>query len=267
MGYWTKHKDDVYIPDWLKKELPDKCPHCDSDMMNYYNDDIRCTNRKCSNENCYGFVAAKADFARKILKIEGIGYARCLKDATMYKCMSPFELFKVWGLKPILSLDQFLRIHCFEGIDSDWEKIVKSLNLYTLDELFEKYDGKWKQLLIENKDKLYSNLSYVRLIERPSNVSTKGPRLTVTIMITGTPNGFETKDTFINTLNEICKGKIVILHQKTKRQSGVDFLIREQGSTTRGKVEAAIRGGIPIVTSEQFIKWLTVKMIEINSEQ
>ena len=86
------------------------------------------------------------------------------------------------------------------------------------------------------------------------------------IMITGTPIGYSSKQEFIATLNAVCRGIIVINHQVTKRQSGVHFLIREPGSTTRGKVDAARKGGIPIVTSEEFINYLTAQMQAIVSE-
>jgi hypothetical protein len=251
---------------WLKSNLSEKCIYCGSPMLNYYNDDYRCTNRKCSNPNCYGFVAAKADFARKLLGIKGIGFAGCLNDAEVIQATSPFQLFKVWGIKPVVTIDQFLRIHCFEGVDSEWERIVKQLNIYTLDELFERYDGKWKQVLLDNKEQIYANAEYVSFVKKPEKVSSTGPEKTFNIMITGTPNGFATKDDFINTLNVACQGRIVILHQKTKRQSGVDFLIREPGSTTRGKVDAAMRGGIPIVTSQEFIDYLVEVMNKLNAE-
>ena len=267
MGYWVEHDKDAYIPTWLKSNLPSKCPYCGSPMMNYYNEDIRCTNRKCSNEHCVGFVAAKADFARKLLGVKGIGFAACLKDATLIGATSPFQLFRLWNYTPTVTLEQFLRMHCFEGVDSEWGMITKKLNLYTLDELYEKYDGKWKQVLIDNKDEIYENAKYVNFFQRPKDIITTGPEKVFTIMITGTPNGYPTKDAFINTLNAACKGRIVVIHQKTKRQSGVDFLIREPGSTTRGKVDAARRGGIPIVTSEQFIRYLVDVMNQLNAEE
>ena len=128
MSYWVKHENDTYLPDWLKSNLKSKCTYCGAPMENYYNDDYRCTNRRCSNPSCYGFVAAKADFARKLLKIEGVGFAGCLKDAILTQSKTPFELFHAWGMMPLVSLEQFLRIHCFEGIDSEWEKITKQLN-------------------------------------------------------------------------------------------------------------------------------------------
>lgn len=266
MSFWINHEEDPYIPNWLKGNLQAKCSLCGSPMMNYYNDDMRCTNRKCSNDGCYGFVAAKADFARKIIKLEGIGYARCLADAQMANAHSPFELFAAWGMKPVVTLDQFLRMHCFEGVDSEWERATKLLNAYTLDEFYERYDGKWKQLLIDNKELVYNNAKYVTFVERPKDLVQSGPKHTFNIMITGTPVGYETKDHFINVVNEACKGLIVVTHQKTKRQTGVDCLIREPGSTTRGKVEAAIKGNIPILTSEQFLNALIVLMNNMNTE-
>jgi hypothetical protein len=267
MSIWVEHDKDPYIPDWLKGKLPSKCPHCGSPMMNYYNEDLRCTNRKCSNEHCYGFVAAKADFARKLLGVKGIGFAGCLNDATLIHATSPFQLFELWNFKPLVTMEQFLRIHCFEGVDSEWGNITKTLGIYTLDELYEKYDGKWRPVLDKNKDEIYDNAKYVQFVKRPKEIVTKGPEAVFTIMITGTPNGYRTKEDFIDTLNMACKGRIIILHQKTKRQSGVDFLIREPGSTTRGKVDAAKRGGIPIVTSEQFVRYLVEVMNKLNAEE
>lgn len=267
MDGWIEHSQDQKIPNWLKEKLPNNCTHCKSPMLNYYNSDNRCTDRKCSNPSCYGFVAARTDFARQIVGIKDIAYARCLKDAIMYDCKNPFELFKAWNFIPTVTVDQFLRIHCFKGVDSEWERAVQKLNIYTLDELYEKYDGKWRYLLDENKEEIYSNSKYVIFKPKPEGLTSKGVRHTYTIMITGTPKDFNTKDDFIAAVNYACRGLITVIHQKTKRQSGVDFLIREQGSTTRGKVETAIKGGIPIVTSHEFMAFLLHKIENINSEQ
>lgn len=267
MGIWVKQAEDKRMPLWLKDSLPIKCRYCGSEMENFYNDDMRCTNRRCSNPKCCGFLAARADFVRNLLGIKDVGFAKCLSDIRMYKCESVFELLNAWKVYPTVSVDVFLRMHCFEGVDSEWETVVRKLGVYTLDELYEKYDGKWKQLLLNHKEEIYANLKYVTLVQRPSSMVQCGPKYTFTIMITGTPSGFDSKDDFINKINAICRGLIVVIHQKTKRQSGVDFLIREEGSTTRGKVEAAQKGGIPIITSQQFLQYLTLVMEKINAER
>lgn len=264
MGTWVMQQEDTNLPYWLQENLKPNCPYCGKPMMNYYNENGRCTNRKCSNKECCGMIAAKADFVRKLLKLDGLGFKTCLRDIQISKARDPFELLAFWHIKPTVPLHMFLRMHCFEGIDNEWEDIVQTLGIYTLDELYDKYNGKWWGLLDLAKDRLYENLKYVELTGRPEDMVKSGPKLVLTIMITGTPIGWASKDEFVNTLNSICRGIIVIKHQKTKRQTNVDCLIREPGSTTRGKVEAAIKGGIPILTSEQFIKFLTAQMLKYN---
>lgn len=266
MGGWVKQEEDTYLPEWLRGQLHSVCVYCNSPMLNYYNDVGRCTNRKCSNEYCPGFIAARADFVRKMIGLDGAGFKTCLRDVKASKSKSALELLGYWGVKPTVTLGSFLRMHCFEGVDNEWEDICQSLGVYSLDELYDKYEGKWKPLLLEHKDMIYGNLTYVNLSGRPENMVKKGPRYVLTIMITGTPIGYSSKDAFVAELNYACRGLIVIKHQKTKRQTKVDALIREPGSTTRGKVDAAIKGGIPILTSEQFIGVLLQLMEKIKSE-
>lgn len=265
MSEWILHTEDTYMLPWLKASLSGTCTYCGSPMMNYYNDDMRCTNRRCSNDDCSGMKASKGDFMFKLLGFKGIGFATCLQRANLLKGKSHVCMLAPYN-KPTVSLSDYLRIHCFEGVDSAWEVICTKNAFYTLDELYEHYDGKYKDILVQNKELLYANLEYVNLKERPVQ-HVERPIKYFTIMITGTPIGFETKDDFINTLNEAMGGKIVVIHQKTKRQSNVDYLIREPGSTTRGKVEAAIKGGIPIKTSQEFIQILIAEFQKMESEK
>lgn len=266
MGSWVEQSKDCLLPTWLSTELNSSCVYCGSPMLNYYNDVGRCTNRKCSNDNCPGFIAARAEFVCKLLKIDGMGFKSCLKDLRIFKANTVFELLNAWHIKPTVPLSVFLRMHCFEGVDNAWEDICQTLSVYTLEELYERYDGKWKQLLIDKREEIENNLKYVTLAGKPENMVKTGPKYVLTIMITGTPIGYASKDDFIYTVNDACRGLIVVKHQKTKRQTGVDCLIREPGSTTRGKVEAAVKGGIPILTSAQFVNFLTELMGKIKSE-
>lgn len=263
---WVKQTEDTRLPQWLQSSLSHTCKYCGSEMLDYYNDAGRCTNRKCSNDECPGFLAAKADTMRTILGLKGVGFATCLNTITAYKLKSHLDLLPLWNVRPTVTVDIFLRIHCIPGVDTEWEKIVKTNDIYTLDELYSSYNGKNRSLLDKYKDELYAHANYVNFVQRPANSSRKKDALVITIMITGTPNGYSTKEDFVNTLNAALGGYIIIVHQKTKRQTGVDALIREPGSTTRGKVEAAIKGGIPIMTSKQFIDFLVETMRKMQEE-
>lgn len=264
MGLWKLHSEDNYMESWLKDSLPSVCSYCGEEMENFYNDDGRCTFRRCSNKDCFGMKGHRGDFMFKLLGYKGIGPATCISLAEGLKGISHVAMLKTYE-KPTMSLGTYLRIHCFEGVDSAWDSICARNSYYTLDELFNEYSGKYRSILEENKELLYSNLQYVTLKER-EHLTAEKPTLCYNIMITGTPNGFSSKQDFIDKLNAAMLGKVIITHQVTKRQSDVDFLIREPGSTTKGKVEAAIKGGIPIVTSSQFINILIEDVKRINSE-
>lgn len=266
MSTWISYSEDDNLPSWLKDNISKTCKYCGSEMLHHYNDGGRCTNRKCSNPMCPGFLAAKMDYVRKLIGVQGIGFKTCLKDIQTFGVTSQFKLLNMWGYTPTVTIGKFLRMHCFEGVDSEWDNITIDLGIYTLDELYDKYDGKWKQLLLDNKELIYSNAQYVNFVKKPATVKADGPWLTLVIMITGTPIGYRSKNHFIDILNELCKGIIVIRQQATAKQSGVDALIREPGSTTKGKYTAAVKGNIPILTSEQFIWFLAEMMNRYNSE-
>lgn len=250
---WIRQCDDTKMPKYLSEALSETCPYCGSHMMNYYNDqDGRCTNRRCENFYCPGMIAARADNMRQILGIKGLGFAACLRDIRENGIKRPIELLPVWGIRPKVSIGTYLRLQCWEGVDSGLDTEMKKYNITSLDELFERYDGKYRFIIDKNKDDLYK---YAELVELPTNVKKAPPKRTYTIMITGSPRGFKSKEHFIEEINDACQGKIVTIHQATKRQSGVDFLIRDSGSTT-GKVNTAIKAGIPIVTSTQYMEFL-----------
>lgn len=248
---WVKQVEDTRLPDWLAPHLKSTCRYCGSPMENYYNIDGRCTNRRCSNPECAGMIAARADNMRQLINLKGLGFAKCLSDIQCNGITKPIELLRIWGCKPEVTLGTFLRMQCWEGVDSELETITQQNDYYTLDELFADYNGKHRQLFEENKEWLYKSVEYVNLKQRVNKAVKDAVKMN--IMITGTPNGFSTKDAFIEACNDACGGKIITTHQKTKRQSGVDCLIKEPGTTTRGKVEAAQKGGIPILTSLEYI--------------
>lgn len=249
---WVKYSDDVSTPKQILVHLSKNCMFCNSEMEHYFNDDFRCTNRRCSNPNCKSYVAAKMDVMLKILGIKGIGFKTAIKIIDENGYTRHWQLLQYLDLMPEIELFTFMRIVNIDGIDSGWEKELVTNHIFTLEDLATKYTGKYKEIVDAHKDDILDAAKYF-LIKTPEFVDkTSDKTVYLNIMITGVPNGFQSKEAFIDYCNKACGGYIVITHQKTKRQSGVHYLIREPGSTTRGKVEAAEKGGIPIVTSKQF---------------
>lgn len=259
---WSVLSEDLNIPEWLRCSLPDKCKYCGKKMLAGRNEYGRYTGLKCEDDACISKIASQVEFIYDLLDIKGYGFANCLKLVREHGWSNPIQCLTVLKEKPRLPVGIFLRCCCIQGIDGEWVTLADKADAYTLEEMFDAYPD--NEYLNDNKELLFKNLQYVDLTQR--TVEKKKNVVSIVIMITGTPIGYPTKQAFIQACNNYCKGEYKIIHQETKRQSGVNFLIREEGSTTRGKVEAAIKGGIPILTSKEFIQVLSVLMKEVNSD-
>lgn len=247
--FWTTLSEDSGIPEWLRGALPNKCPYCNKSMQAGTNEYGRYTGLKCEDDYCPSKIASQLEFVFNLLEVKGYGFATCLQLVRTNKWIRPIQYFSLFDNKPTMSLGVFLRCCCIQGIDGEWVAMSETADAYTLDELYQAYPS--HTLLNENKELFEELVQYVNLKQR--TIAKKRTTIPITIMITGTPIGYPTKEAFINACNEFLEGEFKVIHQETKRQSGVDFLIREKGSVTKGKVEAALKGHIPIVTSSDFM--------------
>ena len=257
---WSILSEDLNIPEWLRGNLPATCKYCGGKMMVGRNENARATGLKCENDECPSKIAAQVEFIFDLLDVKGYGFANALKLVQSYKFTNPMECLTLLEKKPVLPLGVFLRCCCIQGIDGEWITLADKADAYTLEEMFQAYPD--NEFLRDNEYLIYSNLQYADLTER--KIEKKQNVVPIVIMITGTPTGFANKQAFVDACNAFCKGEYRIIHQETKKQSGVNFLIREKGSTTRGKVEAALKGGIPILTSEEFKQVLSYLMQEVT---
>ena len=260
---WFTITEDASIPDWLKEHLPTTCKYCGQPMLSGHNEYGRITGLRCADMDCPSMIASRLVFVYEVLGLKGTGFAKAYELVKIKKWKHPIEYLQLLEKKPKMKLGTFLRCNCIQGIDGEWVTLAEKADCYTLDEMFDAYPD--NEYLLNNKEMLYRNVEYVELAEREhKRVKSVIP---ITIMITGTPNGFATKEHFINACNDYCKGEYKIIHQATKKASGVQFLIREPGSTTRGKVEVALKAKIPIITSEEFLKVLSILMKEVNGNE
>lgn len=250
--YWSILSEDVSIPDWLKAEMPHTCSYCGKQLLSGRNENGRLTGLKCEDDYCPSKIASQLEFMLDLLGMKGYGFATCLQLVKQHKYKHPLEYVQVFENKPTVSLGDFLRCCCIQGIDGEWVTMAEKSNSYTLEELIQAYPH--HEVLNENIEYIKYCIQFVKLKER--KIPKKRSTVPIVIMITGTPIGYPTKEAFIAACNELLDGEFHVIHQKTKKQSGVNFLIREEGYTTRGKVEAAIKGGIPIVTSAEFVQLL-----------
>lgn len=253
-------KDDEQIPEKIRLALPENCSYCNSPLMVWHNETGRATGLRCSNNTCPSMIASRIEFILDLLKIKGYGFATCLSLVNRHSITVPIEILRILNVKPVVDVGTYLRLHCIEGIDQEWVQMSERADVYTLDELYGKYPT--HEMLLKYKDLFYQYADLVEFTKRPHN--SENLVHVLTIMITGTPIGFPTKEAFVAACNQVCAGYVKVIHQATPRQSGVDFLIREEGSTTRGKVSVALKAGIPIVTSEQFLRIILELMKRIK---
>lgn len=257
---WYNLTEDTSVPEWLRNNLPSKCKYCGKPMLTGHNDYGRITGLRCSDMDCPSMIASRIDFILEMLQVKGIGFAKALSAVNEHKFTQAIQCLGVLTKIPTVSLSTYLRCNCIQGIDGEWINLVERSDSYTLDELYAAYPD--NEYLIKYKDMLYDNLKYVKLQER--TVEKAKSVVPITIMITGTPIGFATKDSFVASCNNFCKGEFKIIHQKTAKQKGVNFLIKEPGTNTRVKVETAKKAGITILTSEQFMQVLQLLMKEVG---
>lgn len=260
---WFSITEDEAIPSWLKEHLPTTCKYCGQPMLAGHNEYGRITGLRCADMDCPSMIASRLVFIYEILEIKGTGFARAYELVKLKKWKHPIEYLQLLDKKPTMSIGTFLRCNCIQGIDGEWATMADKADCYTLDEMFAAYPT--NEYLLENKEMLYRNLQYVNLTQR-RHKKAKGV-VPITIMITGTPIGFNNKAHFIAYCNEYCKGEYRIIHQETKKQSGVHFLIREPGSVTRGKLETALKANIPVITSEEFLTVLSILMKEVEGNE
>ena len=258
MSYYVEHAKDEMMPKWLKSSLSFECDICGSPMLNYYNDDNRCTNRRCSNRTCPGMLAARFTTMCELLGIKGVGYKTGLRLIRQHDFKSHVDCI-AYVVDDVLTvkLGTFLRCMQFEGVDKEWDVICERGDFYDLDSLYAGYSGDLRGYLDKYKDEIYRCSKFFIFSKPRFEKAVDKPIKELTVMITGTPKGYASKEAFINFWNEKLVGVIKIYHCPHARKTGVDVLIREKGSTTKTKYTAALEAGIPIVTSEEFIQLLT----------
>lgn len=249
---WVLQSQDKQLPDWLKDNLQAVC-ECGYEFENFYNEQGCITKRRCSNSQCFHKLALKIVGMCDILQVKGIGEATAEKLAVNNHLTSQLEALPyILKEKLSVSLYTYLRIQFIEGVDTSWAEVTDRFE--TLDAIFEKYQGKYRQQLDENRKQIYDGLQYID-VRIPKQARYKA-LITGTVMLSGNIRGYSNRNDFIAAINHQTEGVVDLRISEHKRKTGILALIQEKDTPNRGKAECALENNIPIMTPEEFQLWL-----------
>jgi hypothetical protein len=222
-------------------------------MLNFYNPRGSATGRKCSNPKCPYMMAEKVVSMCDILSIKGIGAKSAFKIIKSHECKTHFETLPyIVNTKPSVTLYTFMRLCLIEGVDTSWENVVAGYD--KVEDFLNNYKGDYRNIVDANIDTILSGTRFVDIVNgwRPEFK----PKLTGTVMISGNIRGFNNRNDFIYGINTVTKGIVRLSVAESKRKTGILALIQESDTPNRGKAECALENNIPIMTPDEFQKYI-----------
>lgn len=243
-------KDSTLIPDWLKKNLEENCPFCDSPYhVGYSPNGLRVTRHYCPNRECPATLAMKMVFMWNILKVDGIKYGRSMELIKRYKIKKHIEAIKyVFDEKPTVDIVTFMRLQCINGIDNSWGSLIGESQ--SLEEVLDSFNVRTKltqQDIIDIKEAAeYFNIVFPEKKQFD-------PVMSIRIMMTGDIMGLPDRNLFVQALNQKYNGLLRIEATTGVRKTGVYALVKEDNYTGTQKVRIAQEYGIRIFNPKDFI--------------
>lgn len=259
---WFRMSQDTRLPDWLKKNLNETCPICGSEIENGYNKNGECTRRRCTNDECLAMIAERIGKMCDLLGIKGIKSGIGLQYAKTHNMKSHFEAVPliVRDGKPRITLSMLLRCCFLYGIDAECDAIASHYS--SVSEMLNEYNGKHKQLLLENHSKLLEAEKYFDIIKIERQEKKFDSVVFGDIVITGEIPGFANRDTFVPLVNKFYRGLVEFGYSRSRRKTGLYCCIAQDKSATTGKVQDAKEGGFPIYTVEEFFRSVNKRIVD-----
>ena len=240
-------------------------PRLSADIKMFCDDDgypilrnTELTFAKCMKPDCRLHAMYRADSLLKYLgHHKGVGPKGCLNLMKVYGLQDQFEVMeKVYSIsktlgenKPRLHLWEVAMFTYIPGFSKDLEEILAGCLNFT-----EYFNSEYPLKVLS----LYRH----KLLKAEKYFDIKMPlsRDSITVMITGSIRGYKKRDYFVDHMNELA-GSIVRVVLRGPKQSA-DYLITDdkygilmsvQNGSMNGKTEAAIKGGVKIVTPVEFM--------------
>lgn len=260
---WVKTSEDERLPGWLKKELRETCEVCGTPILNGYNERGECTRRKCTNDNCPKALGVRVGALCTALNYSGIKDANGYSLVQQYQLKSHFDVVPIlFKDKPKVRLPQLFRLAFIYGVDSEFDSICHGYQ--TPEEVFNGYNGKYKEVIEEKREDILHAAKYFDIV-LPTQVKQEyKPVLFGTVVITGEVNGVSHRDTFIPAINKKFKGLTALGYSKSKRKTGLYCCISEDKAASTGKVAEAVAAGAPVLTSNEFIIKVIQDLVDLG---
>lgn len=268
-----------YLTSEMQELILHECPYCgtelevDESLIHYY----------CTNELCSRLLANRLEKMFKVLKVDGFGPQVCMDIVESNELKYLHQIFEIdpFMLTTIYSEDRNLELYdnLFNAREQTLSTIVKSMGLPSIqtsaDKIFSGYSDlrefyndfvddpedfiayklamskgimteKIANTLMENFEQIINFVKYF-IIKKVADESLE-------IAITGSVNGYKSKEGFIDYLNSMFGDKVAV-SMKSSVTRDTSFLLSESPSNS-SKFKKAQDYGIPIVTSEELIKRL-----------
>ena len=241
------------IPDWLREHINLCCPECGSPIVN----NLELTDRFCLNPDCIGHMAPKIVSLAKFFNIKGIGLENAKSIVKLYKLKTHLAVIPLWfgENKPSLKLYEIAKLTYMKGYQDKWEKMLDGFSSLTefADSSTCPLDLKLQRVKWEYADNYF-------IVQRDMSA------YVFHVMLHGSFKGYSNREDFIADVNKRFNRFAEVRIVKTARQSSVDFFISEEGERSGRKFEAAIKGGVSIVTPDEFYKYLVLLSTFSNEE-
>lgn len=245
-----KTVDNTNIPEWLRSNMQWLCK-CGYEIV----DDgpvgadgvMKLTQRWCSNPNCPYHMAEKVVMLARRFGIDGIGPATAREMIRIYKFKSHLDALRFWfAEKPSVYLYEVAEMAYIYGTDSKWKEWLGGYT--SIDEYVRKVRFPEEEVLM-NREYIEQCCAYFNVKGEALN------SIVLKVMITGSIDGFSSRQEFLSAVNNHYKDHFRIEDNKKTVRDTI-CLIREPYTADHSKSDIAIRNGIPILNSKEFIAML-----------
>lgn len=240
------------IPEWLRSRIYTTCPHCGCFMI----DNENLTQRRCGYPRCPGHMAARINKLAKWFNIKNIGPGTAMSYILDFHLTSHLQIVPfLFKTKPQLYVWEIGELAMIPGYDSKWKSLA--INAESMQDFISSF---------RCPSDLRKNAESLLYAETFFEVKAPLKGRVINVMMSGSIDGFNSRDLFIREVNERF-GQYIQLVNVGKRKTGVDYLIKEPHTIDHDKTQVAVNSGIPILSSKELLRKIAAHISYIDEER